>query len=314
MSTEIAKVGKNSALTQLASRLNVPAEVMKDTLKATAFKECKSDAEFLAAVIVANTYRLNPLLKEMYAFPAKGGGIIPIVSIDGFISLANRHPDFNGVELIENEEAGQPGGLKSVTAKFYLKGKDHPIVVTEYMAECYNDTKEPWKKWPRRMLRHKAYIQGARVAFGFSGIYDPDEGERIVEAEAAPASGGKPHVSMPQERVQASDAVVYGDIITLAQAELNTVHNVSAYLVSVSHRQFPQKNDKTKMTDVTFYVVGDLPKEPTARLTIKAFGTPIEAAAGDQIIFNEVKVGDFNGAKEYMTKEAFKMAKEATNV
>jgi hypothetical protein len=31
------------------------------------------------------------------------------------------------------------------------------------------------------MLRHKALIQCARVAFGFSGIYDPDEAERIVE-------------------------------------------------------------------------------------------------------------------------------------
>jgi len=34
------------------------------------------------------------------------------------------------------------------------------------------------------MLRHKAYIQGARIAFGFSGIYDEDEKDRIIEAEA----------------------------------------------------------------------------------------------------------------------------------
>jgi hypothetical protein len=34
------------------------------------------------------------------------------------------------------------------------------------------------------MLRHKAYIQGARLAFGFSGIYDEDEKDRIEAGKA----------------------------------------------------------------------------------------------------------------------------------
>ena len=42
-------------------------------------------------------------------------------------------------------------------------------------------TTEPWKRWPRRMLRHKALIQAARIAFGFAGIYDEDEGNRMAE-------------------------------------------------------------------------------------------------------------------------------------
>jgi hypothetical protein len=32
---------------------------------------------------------------------------------------------------------------------------------------------------PKRMLRHKALIQCARVAFGFSGIFDEDEARDI---------------------------------------------------------------------------------------------------------------------------------------
>jgi hypothetical protein len=35
------------------------------------------------------------------------------------------------------------------------------------------------------MLRHKAMIQCARLAFGFAGIYDEDEGRRIAEAQEA---------------------------------------------------------------------------------------------------------------------------------
>lgn len=188
-----------NALESLASKLQVSTQSLQSTLKATAFKECKSNEDFISAVIVANKYGLNPLLKEIYAFPAKGGGITPIVSIDGWVSLVNRQESHDGMELIENfgDVVNQSGTkLDSVTAKFYQKGKNHPIVVTEYMEECYKGDKETWKKWPRRMLRHKAYIQGARVAYGFSGIYDPDEAERIDEAQIIT---GKPMVKEPKE-------------------------------------------------------------------------------------------------------------------
>lgn len=50
------------------------------------------------------------------------------------------------------------------------------------MAECQRNT-QPWKSHPKRMLRHKAMIQCARLAFGFTGIYDQDEAERIVETK-----------------------------------------------------------------------------------------------------------------------------------
>jgi len=196
------KEARNTALTELARRLSVDTPTLQKTLMETAFKECKTNEQFIAAVIVANTYKLNPILKEMYVFPSKSGSIIPIVSIDGWISLVNRNPDFDGVELIENED--DQGNLKSVTAKFRLKKKANPVAVTEYMAECCDNSKEPWKRWPRRMLRHKAYIQGARIAFGLSGIYDEDEAMRITEAQmldSMPISTiGKPIVEEPKPK------------------------------------------------------------------------------------------------------------------
>jgi len=182
-------IKKRGALEKLADRLDLSPTKLMETLKATAFKDCKEDAQFIAAVVVANTYGLNPLLREMTAFPGKAGGVVPVVMIDGWISLVNRHPKYNGVELIENmlpeDQTNKSGtSLESVTAKFYLKSTDHPVIVTEYMDECFDGSKGPWKQWPRRMLRHKAYIQGARVAFGFSGIYDEDEKDRILAGQA----------------------------------------------------------------------------------------------------------------------------------
>jgi len=174
---------RKSALDKLAARLDLSPALLTETLKASAFSLCKTNEQFVAAVIIANTYGLNPLLREMYAFPGKSGGVIPILGFDGWVKIANRQDNYDGVELIENEDTA--GELLSVTAKFYLKNTQHPVVITEYLKECFDPSKEPWKRWPRRMLRHKAYIQGARIAFGFSGIYDEDEKDRIIEAESA---------------------------------------------------------------------------------------------------------------------------------
>ena len=55
--------------------------------------------------------------------------------------------------------------------------------VTEFYKECYRAT-DPWKQMPRRMLRHKALKEAARVAFGFSGITDEDEARDIKPANA----------------------------------------------------------------------------------------------------------------------------------
>ena len=175
-----AKPKANNALEALAMRLQVSKEVLQTTLQKTAFKDCKTNEEFITCVIVANNYNLNPFLKEIYAFSGKGGGIIPIVPIDGWVRIATSHPQYDGVEQVEND--GPDGKFKSVTTKFYRKDTSHPTVVTEYLEECARDT-EPWKKWPRRMLGHKSYIQCARKAFGFAGIYDEDEAQRIVEAQ-----------------------------------------------------------------------------------------------------------------------------------
>jgi len=62
----------------------------------------------------------------------------------------------------------------AATCRIHRKDRARPCVVTEYFSECFRNT-DPWRQFPARMLRHKALIQCARVAFGFSGIQDEDE-------------------------------------------------------------------------------------------------------------------------------------------
>lgn len=143
------------------------------TLKATAFKGQVSDAQLAALLLVANQYGLNPWTKEIFAFPDKNNGIVPVVGVDGWARIINTHPQFDGMDFSQDAE--------SCTCIIYRKDRSHPIKVTEWMDECKRGT-GPWQSHPRRMLRHKAMIQCARIAFGYAGIYDQDEAERIVEA------------------------------------------------------------------------------------------------------------------------------------
>jgi phage recombination protein Bet len=145
-----------------------------ETLKATAFKGQVSDAQMTALMIVANQYGLNPWTKEIYAFPDKNNGIVPVVGVDGWARIINSHAAFDGMDFEQTAD--------SCTCIIYRKDRSHPTKVTEWMAECKRTNVGPWVSHPYRMLRHKAMIQCARLAFGFVGIYEQDEAERIVES------------------------------------------------------------------------------------------------------------------------------------
>jgi phage recombination protein Bet len=167
----------------MASRFNVEPTKLHETLKNTVFKGA-SDSEMMTLVVVANEYGLNPLTKEIYAFPAKGGGIVPVVSIDGWIHLANSHPQMDGLDFEFTHDEG--GKLVSCTCIIHRKDRSRPVKVTEYLAECRRGT-EPWKM-EHRMLRHKALIQCSRVAFGFSGIVDDEEAVSLRDVTPPPAA------------------------------------------------------------------------------------------------------------------------------
>lgn len=168
--------GKRSVTVDMAHRYGMEAGAFEATLRNTVVPKQTSREQFAAFLLVAKEYRLNPITKEIYAFPTKGGGIQPIVSVDGWANLINSHPQCNGFEF--DDHLDEDGKLTAITCRMYRKDREHPTTATEYMDECRRDT-DPWKKWPRRMLRHKALIQAARYAFGFAGIVDPDEYERF---------------------------------------------------------------------------------------------------------------------------------------
>lgn len=172
-----------------------------------------TDAERLAFIAVCGQYGLNPLRKEIYAFPSQGK-VVPVVGIDGWLAIATRHPEH---DAIETEEIREGGKLVAVKALVWKKGSSRPTTATEYLSECQRST-QPWKQWPCRMLTTKAMIQAIRRAYAVSGIMEQDEAERMApEPRVADARAtnrevllGKPEaveVLTPEDAAPMLDAI-----------------------------------------------------------------------------------------------------------
>ena len=200
-----------SLLVKLAQTYEIDPTKIKDVLKNTAFRQTGrdrreiTDEQMAALAIVSNQYGLNPFTAEIYAFPAKNGAIVPMVGLNGWTRMINQHPEFDGMEFVDigrintREQAkkkdpfdkSKDPDMETVTrdcpdgisCTIHRRDRNHSTSVTEWYDECYRAT-DPWREMPRRMLRHKAMVQCARLAFSFVGVYDEDEGERIIEAES----------------------------------------------------------------------------------------------------------------------------------
>lgn len=147
-----------------------------------AFKGDASDAQFIALLIVANQYGFNLWMKEIYAFFDKQNGIVLVVGVDGWFRIINENQQFDGMDFEQDNEF--------CICWIYRKDRNYLICVIEWMDECCcelfkicegREIMGLWQLHFKWMLCYKAMIQCACLAFGFAGIYDKDEAERIVE-------------------------------------------------------------------------------------------------------------------------------------
>lgn len=190
MNAVVTPIQHQSLVAKFANKFSIEPKNMLSTLKATAFRQQDGKAEvtneqMAALLIVADQYRLNPFTREIFAFPDKGG-IVPVVSVDGWARIINEHPQCDGFEFTDSTDILTFSGKevpKWMEVVMFRKDRSHPTKIKEKFAEVVRENTVPWKSHPSRMLRHKTLIQGGRIAFGFAGIYDEDEAERIIERD-----------------------------------------------------------------------------------------------------------------------------------
>lgn len=172
---------------KMAERYGVNSRDLLDTLKDTCFAVKQGDTPFsctemAAALVICEKYQLNPLTREIYVTRnPKTGLLLVIIPIDGYYKISNRDPNYDGAEF--RYDMGPDGLAISVTCFVHVRGRKFPAAATEYMKECRRSS-GPWDSHPNRMLRHKAFSQAARMAFGLSEIMDPDEASPLIDATA----------------------------------------------------------------------------------------------------------------------------------
>ena len=157
------------------------------------FQERAPLAGHLETVIaVCEKYNLNPMLREIYVRVGEGQDIYPTLTVDGWYNLVNSHNEYNGCEFFEMDEMVEvpqhptepnrhrPMAYKAIGCKMYRKGREHAPIIYEYLYEVFNPNNTVYYTHPNRLLRHRSFIQAARVVFNLSGIYDSEEVEQIL--------------------------------------------------------------------------------------------------------------------------------------
>ena len=171
---QIVKLSQQPIVEQMSRQIGVDGMMLLHTIQ-TMLPKGTSFATLMTCVSVASDLGLNPMTKQIYFMPTKGGAIQPIVSVDGWIAIANRHDDFAGWGEFVPKFKEDGTTLFSMTGTMYHKSRDKPTVITEYFDECSKGGGPVWKTHPMRMMRNRVINQLTRVALGISGVMDPDE-------------------------------------------------------------------------------------------------------------------------------------------
>ena len=111
-------------------------------------------------------YRLNPRADEIDLVQFEEGRWQVFITVNGWAKLINAHPAFRGIEFSEANELHQ-GVPIWMGCTIYRTDRIKPIVIREYFTEMKTEH-AAWQQMPRRMLRHRAMQQCARLAFGIT--------------------------------------------------------------------------------------------------------------------------------------------------
>ena len=205
-----------------------------------------TDAEFQLFGEIVRSTGLNPITKEVWAIKA-GGRLQLMTGINGFLKIANSHPQYDGME-VEYEWDGK--NLLAATAKVYRKDRRFPSVATAYMAEYAKPT-PIWKQMPSVMLAKCAKSLAIREAFiqELGGLYTAEEmPSNYSQAVIVPNEGEELVVSKKTGEVLGIQKITKEEVETVKKRAITTYYDISTL-------------DESKRSAAVEYLVGSDAKE-----------------------------------------------------
>lgn len=167
----------------------------KKIIKAQFFPPNATDMDMIYCMKVAETFNLNPILKQIYFVERvtningqRISKIEPLAGRDSFLTLAHRSGKFAGIESecgIKQKAVLQDGEWMNknelvATARVYRTDNERPFCAEVSYGEYVQRTGKGeitkfWREKPETMLKKVAESQALRKAFDISGLYSVDE-------------------------------------------------------------------------------------------------------------------------------------------
>lgn len=199
-----------SLVVRLAEKYGIEPGKFLKLVKSAAFRQEPgepepTDAQVGRLLIVSEKYDLDPFIGQLYGQRTPRGDVLPVVTVDGWFKMINDHPQCDGFEFKYSDKLVHMNGSLVPAHEWmeiivHRKDRERPTVIREFLDEVYKGGVEPnggltpWQTHTKRCHRHKTLIQGGRAAFGFTGIYDPDEADNILRGlrSSGPATDVQP--------------------------------------------------------------------------------------------------------------------------
>lgn len=183
------KSPQNEAVTVIEPLQPIPAKKCYSDdemmlLRNVVAKGC-NEPEFKLLMYMANTYGLDPLLKQIWAVKLnENSPALIFAGRDGMLAIAHRSGQFDGMQsgvIYEKRvvDAGKPNERMidipmTAWCEVWRKDMSHSFKTEVPFAE-YNTGVSAWKSNPSAMILKVAESVCLRKAFSVSGLYSPEE-------------------------------------------------------------------------------------------------------------------------------------------
>ena len=229
----------------------------KKIIKAQFFPPNATDMDMIYCMKVAETFNLNPILKQIYFVERvtningqRISKIEPLAGRDSFLTLAHRSGKFAGIESecgIKQKAVLQDGEWINknelvATARVYRTDNERPFCAEVSYGEYVQRTGKGeitkfWREKPETMLKKVAESQALRKAFDISGLYSVDEvGENEDKDDKRPQKLQTPKTQNLNELLSSSEkpnSSTVNQKLTVDEAEFIEVAPVEVEIETV---------------------------------------------------------------------------------
>jgi phage recombination protein Bet len=223
---------------------------------------------------LAKTYQLDPFQKEIFCWKYKGD-ITIMTSRDGYLKIANRHPEFDGLvsdvvhkndsfqrtlEGVQHKYGADRGSIVGAYALVYRKDRKYPIYVFAPYEE-YRADKKVWIQYPSAMILKVAESMALKRGFSVSGLVSREE----MDVQESP-------VSYPTDTYSEEESGPVKDVTPEVVPEKTDAGTEEAIEGSVEETvlDFGKKYNGKKLKDVPTYYLTWMLKQSYVKDSLKA--------------------------------------------